>query len=142
MIIFNNIFVTIPFMFLYYRLLCWRGIPNVRNLENFHTAMLNIYMCLIAYEIAFYFSHRLLHYKWFYKHVHKVHHEWTSSIAIIALYSHPFEHFLANLVTVFIGIFLTGCHIATGWMWLTLLLISTLSDHSGYIHILSKTGIS
>ncbi|CRK91267.1 CLUMA_CG004946, isoform A [Clunio marinus] len=67
-----------------------------------------------------------------YKKLRKLHHEWTSSIAIIALYSHPFEHFLVNLGSVFGGIIISGCHIATAWIWLGLLLISTLADHSGY----------
>jgi methylsterol monooxygenase len=104
----------------------------VRELESYPTAILNVFICLTTYEICFYSSHRLLHTKWLYKHVHKIHHEWMASIAIVALYSHPVEHFFVNIGSVFSGIVLTGCHIATAWMWLGLLMISTLVDHSGY----------
>lgn len=132
LITFNQIFISLPFTYLLYYLWNWRGISHVRDLESFPTAIFNVFICIVTYEICFYFSHRMLHYKWFYKHVHKVHHEWTASIAIIALYSHPVEHLIVNLGSVFSGIILSGCHIATGWLWLGLLLISTLGDHSGY----------
>lgn len=132
LIIFNQIFVSVPFAFGFYYIMRWRGIPNLGAVENFPEAIFNVYVCSLTYEVCFYLSHRLLHHKALYKTVHKVHHEWTASIAIIALYSHPLEHLLVNLGSVFMGIVLTGCHLATAWLWLGLLLCSTLGDHSGY----------
>ena len=41
---------------------------------------------------------RLLHHKAIYKYIHKMHHEWVSPIAAVAIYSHPVEHLLAGLV--------------------------------------------
>lgn len=119
-------------MYLFYHLCKARGISDLRRLENFPTAMFHVYSCLLVYEICFYTTHRLLHHKLLYKSVHKIHHEWTASIAIIAVYAHPVEHLCVNLLSVFSGIIVTGCQIATGWLWIVLLLISTLSDHSGY----------
>ena len=44
------------------------------------------------------FLFRLLHHKAIYKYIHKMHHEWVSPIAAVAIYSHPVEHLLAGLV--------------------------------------------
>ena len=35
----------------------------------------------------------------------QIHHEWTSPVSLIAIYCHPLEHVLANLMGVYFGTF-------------------------------------
>merc|ERR1712108_54344 len=78
------------------------------------------------------YSHWILHHRRLYKHIHKKHHEWTASIALVAVYAHPVEHVVSNLLPVALGPLIVGSHPATMWLWFSIALLSTLNSHSGY----------
>ena len=74
----------------------------------------------------------MLHHPSVYKYIHKKHHEWTAPIGLIALYAHPFEHIVSNLLPVFAGPLLMGTHVFTAGVWMVAALTTTTISHSGY----------
>ena len=132
-ILFNQIVVGIPVAFAGYYVKKLKGFKeNFREVPSFETTLVHLLVCILVDEIGFYYSHRLFHYKFFYKHIHKKHHLWQSPIAITATYCHPVEHILGNLLPVAGGSMIMQSHISVMWIWLTLATLTTLQTHSGY----------
>jgi len=87
---------------------------------------------LALYEGISYHTHVMLHLPFFYKHVHKIHHEWTSPIALTAAYAHPFEYAISNVSPALIASLLLKPHILTLSTYSMLGMIITTLIHCGY----------
>jgi sterol desaturase/sphingolipid hydroxylase (fatty acid hydroxylase superfamily) len=87
---------------------------------------------LIATEIFFYYSHRLLHLPYLYRKIHSLHHSYKTPMGITSLYSHPIEYIISNILPVIIGSILCSSHITTIWIWQIIVLTNTIKSHSGY----------
>ena len=83
-----------------------------------------------------YWAHRLLHHGAWYKHIHKVHHEFAAPFGIAAEYAHPLETLILGMGTIggpILWVCLTAdLHIITVLAWITFRLIQTIDAHSGY----------
>lgn len=132
-ILFNQIAIGVPLAFSSYFLKKLKGfLENFREVPSFDRVLLDLAVCILVDEIGFYYSHRLFHNKFFYKHVHKQHHEWQSPIAITAVYCHPLEHALSNVLPVAGGSVIMQSHTSVTWLWLMIATLTTLNNHSGY----------
>ena len=128
----NQLTVQLITTLLYHYAIELRGIDNSTKVPNLATFLYHIIAIALVQETSFYYLHRLLHHGQIYRTIHKLHHYWQAPIAIAAIYCHPVEHFVANLFPVLLGPFLMGSHRSVLFVWLIMVHVNTLSDHSGY----------
>lgn len=131
-ILFNQLIVGLVVLLVFVKLHKIRGHQDTKTLPSVGRMVLEMASCVLINETLFYYSHRFLHWGKIYKFIHKKHHEWTAPIAITAIYCHPLEHILSNLLPIVTGLLIFGSHIVTAWAWFTMATLVTLNDHSGY----------
>ena len=83
-------------------------------------------------EILFYYSHRALHHPRLYLAIHKWHHKFPAPNALAALYAHPVEFLLSNLVPFTAGFMLFRPHVFFALQWIVGACLGTQTHHSGY----------
>ncbi|XP_058460580.1 fatty acid hydroxylase domain-containing protein 2-like [Malaya genurostris] len=129
----NMVLVGIPTLACFHKFSSITGrLPDLRILPTFIEILYTIPAGLLGFEFFFYYSHRLFHSKYLYKSFHKKHHEWTSPVALAAVYSHPLEHVICSMIPLYLGVWLTKAHLISAWVWVAIALTGTLHDHSGY----------
>jgi len=91
-------------------------------------------LCMFVEDFFFYLSHSLLHTDFFYAKVHKIHHEFKETVAISALYAHPLEFIMGNILPSSIAPLLLGdkMHLLTHLVYIVMVLHESHDGHSGY----------
>jgi sphinganine C4-monooxygenase len=84
-------------------------------------------------EFLQYWGHRWMHTnKWLYRNFHSVHHRLTVPYAYGALYNHPVEGFIMDILGSAIPAALLNMHPWTATFFFSIATIKTVDDHCGY----------
>jgi sterol desaturase/sphingolipid hydroxylase (fatty acid hydroxylase superfamily) len=110
----------------------WRGIDMTNELPSIMHMIVNGSVTYFMLSCLFYYIHRFLHLPYFYKKFHKMHHEWQAPIACSAIYGHPVEHILNNVLPIFIPSIILGLHPYELYVLITIATVHSVNVHSGY----------
>lgn len=105
---------------------------NISKLPSGWEMSLDFVAFIFVDEILFYHGHRLLHLPSFYAKIHKIHHEFTAPVGLVAAYSHPFEMLISNVLPLFAGALYVHTHTYTMFLWIIFAVLGTQTHHCGY----------
>jgi methylsterol monooxygenase len=140
-VLFNHICVALPGLMLTWPI--WGYIfssPLVRlstPLPAATTIGWQVLLFALVEDFIFYWVHRGLHHRSVYKHIHKLHHRFSTPITIATEFAHPVEFFVANTVPLMAGPLICAAihepvHVSTLWLWMVLRLSEAVDGHCGY----------
>jgi len=110
----------------------WRLLRMSAELPGPWEMFCHIGFAVLFNEITFFYGHWQMHrVKFLYKHIHKIHHEFKAPMGLAAIYCHPLEFFLSDLMPLGGGLVLLQCHAYTGIVWTAFAILATQTHHSG-----------
>jgi sterol desaturase/sphingolipid hydroxylase (fatty acid hydroxylase superfamily) len=104
------------------------------KLPNSWTLMWTIAFCMVCEDFTFHLAHKMLHSRFLYPYIHKVHHTHKTTIGIAAEYAHPIEFIFGNMIPASLGALILGknMHLMSFVFWGAVRLGETLDGHCGY----------
>ncbi len=131
----NLIFIAYPFLsWIAYKTITTDNYLRKGPLPSFYDRLLSLISVILMNEILFYYTHRALHHPYLYKKFHKMHHEFTSPIGLVAIYCTPFEFIVSDLMPLSVGLFFPHTHhVYFALVWIISANIATQVHHSGIL---------
>ena len=92
-------------------------------------------------DIIFYTLHRIEHHPIIYKAIHKKHHELVHPIAIGAVYAHPVDFYVGNIIPIVLSAYIISSNVLVYHIWVIISILSTVFfSHSGFKNISHQQG--
>lgn len=92
---------------------------------------ISVLLFLFAHDTWFYWTHRLMHWPYWFKHAHAVHHESRPPTTWTAMSFHPLEA-LTGAVVIPILVFIIPIHIAALGLVLAIMTLMGITNHMGW----------
>ncbi|KAJ3129390.1 hypothetical protein HK098_001491 [Nowakowskiella sp. JEL0407] len=104
------------------------------RMEQPHIVILKLFAAFFMLDTYEYWVHRYFHEnKYLYRKFHSVHHELTAPFAFGALYNHPLESFLMDIVGSGLTSVILDMHPWTASIFYCISTLKTVDDHCGYL---------
>jgi sterol desaturase/sphingolipid hydroxylase (fatty acid hydroxylase superfamily) len=121
----------LPMMFVFHYVAPYIGIRVDHKLPAWSNIIVGTVISFMIEDFYFYWVHRLLHWGVWYKHIHKIHHEYQAPIGMAAEYAHPVETLILGFGTM-LGPFICFDHIFSMYFFLFWRLFQTIEHHCAY----------
>ena len=92
--------------------------------------VLQVALFLVVDDLLFYFSHRLLHTRWLFRHIHSWHHRFHAPYALLGSVMHPAEWLIISSIVVVTPL-LVGMHVWVFWLCIVLRQWGNAEFHAG-----------
>lgn len=109
----------------------WTRIYTDPDAFPFWQIPLSILLFLVAHDMWFYWTHRLMHRPWWFKAAHAVHHESRPPTAWAAMSFHPWEALSGGLIIPTL-VFIIPIHVAALGIVLAIMTIMGITNHMGW----------
>lgn len=131
-VLYNFVLVQCPLTYLF---LQWKEVthtPEMSVVDRLVDTFDTITFCVLAADVVFYLTHRWMHLPWWFQKVHKVHHSLHDTVAVGAMYCHPLEHALVNVLSSSVGLLiLPKPELFAVCLYSILAAISSATAHAG-----------
>ena len=127
----NQVAGTLPALLAVSPLLAWRGLSS-SSTPSVIDVVVHLLLAFSWVEVTFYAVHRVLHRRWWFSRVHRVHHEYRRPSGIATHHVHFVEHVIGNLVPVVGGVVVAGVHPVPFFLFITLAVKNAIVTHSDF----------